>query len=108
MKTTYNLICMSFDGDYVTEKRGFDTVSNAWNHASDMGSRWFFYPFCFVTSASGKTIVDVPEGLEDMKHKRVKTIQAMFAECSMFAPPETGVDEFVELLRFNLSMMLEV
>lgn len=107
MKTTYNLICMSFDGEYVTEKRGFDTVSDAWEHAEDIGSRWFFYPFYFVTSASGKTIVDTPSGLEDMRRMRVKTIERMFCECSIFSPPETGVEEFIDILRLSLSIMLE-
>lgn len=43
-----------------------------------MGSRWWFYPFCFV--ATDKTIVDTPEGFEYLKGKRIKTVKAFFLE----------------------------
>lgn len=95
MKTTYNLICMSFDGEYVTERRGFDTVSDAWEHAEDMGSRWYFYPFCFVASASGLTVVDTPELLELFIGKRIKTVQAEFESLSELPEMQNAdVDEF--------------
>ncbi|MFA6309576.1 MAG: hypothetical protein WC677_07585 [Clostridia bacterium] len=57
----YKLICMSFDGEYKTEDnrgKGFKTVDEAWEWSDDMGSKWFFYPFQFVVSVSGKTVVE--------------------------------------------------
>lgn len=106
-RPTYNLICMTFDGDYITEKTGFDTVLDAWEHSEDMGSRWYFYPFHFVTTASGLTIADAPSLLDDMKGMRLKTVQSMFAEQSIFASDDCGIDEFTDMLRLGLSLMLE-
>ena len=78
----YKLICMTFDGEYKTEtNRGelFPSVDAAWEYANDMGSRWFFYPFCFVVSASGKAVVDAPEFLlSGLKGKRVSTVVKLF------------------------------
>ncbi len=72
---------MSFDGDYVTEKTGFDSIQDAWNHANDMGSRWFFYPFHFVTTASGKTIKDVPcSYMSHLSGLRVKAVAKHFEQ----------------------------
>lgn len=100
MKTTYNLICMTFDGDYVTEKTGFDTVSDAWEHADDMGSRWYFYPFHFVTTGSGITIADTPYGLEWMKNKRLATITEIFEVLSKEEEMlNADVDEFALTLQ---------
>jgi hypothetical protein len=80
------LICMSFDGDYVTEHpRGFDTfdsIESAWEHDNDMGSRWFFYPFHFVVNASGLTVIDTAELLEVFKGKRVNTVAREFERVS--------------------------
>lgn len=83
----YKLICMSFDGDYQTEtpprydgRAAFDTIPETWEFSNDMGSRWFFYPFHFVVTASGRTIADPPWGLEFYKGKRVKTVAREFAE----------------------------
>jgi len=45
----YKIICMSFDGDYQTEKPEFDTIEEAWEYSNDLGSKWYFYPFHFVT-----------------------------------------------------------
>lgn len=86
------LICMSFDGEYVTEKRAeFETIQDAWSHANDMGSRWYFYPFSFVVSNSGQTVIDATEGLEFLKGKRVKTVSAFFKTVSEL-PDNQGVD----------------
>ncbi|MDO8705372.1 MAG: hypothetical protein Q7J84_10545 [Sulfuricaulis sp.] len=93
------LICMTFDGDYVTEGRDFADVDAAWCRASDMGSRWYFYPWCFVTSESGKTIAAAPDGLHHFEGRRVATVQKVFA--ALAALPETeGVeaDEFTGAL----------
>ena len=91
---TYNLICMSFDGDYVTEGRDFESVDAAWNRSNDMGSRWFFYPFHFVTTGSGKTIADTPELLEQFNGLRVKTVKKHFAKVA--ALPEMQDDDLSE------------
>ena len=77
-----NLICMSFDGEYVTEGRGFPSIESAWDRASNMGSRWFFYPFCFVTTESGKTIKAAPEQLEWLVGYRTVKVASLFAETS--------------------------
>lgn len=82
MKTTsrtVKLICMSFDGDYVTEGQ-FDSIDQAWNRSNDMGSRWFFYPFHFVTTASGKTIRDTPELMQHLNGSRVKAVSKHFEQ----------------------------
>lgn len=76
------LICMAFDGAFVTERGPFDTTEKAWEHANDMGSRWFFYPFHFVVTDSGKTIVDAPEPLEHFIGKRTATVQKILAKLS--------------------------
>ena len=92
----YNLICMGFDGDYVTEKTGFDSVDSAWKRSNDMGSRWYFYPFHFVTSESGQTIIDTGQGLESFKGKQVKTVTKAFK--SMSESPDmvnADIDSFV-------------
>ena len=85
------LIVMSFDGETKTEGRGFPTIKDAWERSNDMGSRWYFYPFHFVTSESGKTVADAPDSLSWAIGRRVKTVQRIFAEhmqdadCERFA-----------------------
>lgn len=75
----FQLICMSFDGEYVTEGDDFPTIAAAWQRADDMGSRWFFYPFCFVVTVSGKTIADAPSPLHGAVRKRVSSVRRLFA-----------------------------
>lgn len=75
-----HLICMAYTGDYVTEGRDFKDVETAWNRADNMGSRWFFYPFCFVTTDSGKTIKASPDQLAFLTGKRVETVSRLFAK----------------------------
>jgi hypothetical protein len=93
------LIVMSFDGDYRTEdNRGdnFKSVDNAWEFDNNMGSRWYFYPFHFVTTASGKTIADAPQFLKWTIGKRVKTIARLFEAASKL--PENAMadcDSFI-------------
>lgn len=74
------LICMSFDGEYQTERPAFETVRDAWEYSNDLGSKWYSYPFHFVATDSGKTIIDAPELLTMLKGLRVKTVQRLFAE----------------------------
>lgn len=59
---TKTLICIAPDGEYVGEGR-FPNTEAAWDHSSDMGSRWFFYPIHVVLGAKGKRIVDVPDDM---------------------------------------------
>lgn len=91
---TYRLICMTFDGDHVREGE-FDTVEQAWDRASDMGSRWYFYPWCFVTTESGKTIVAAPDGMKQFTRKRLATVKTVFKALSADRDMENAdVDTF--------------
>src|SRR3990167_6581992 len=94
------LICMTFDGDYVTEGRDFADVDAAWDRAADMGSRWYFYPWCFVTSESGKTIVAAPDMLEHFVGRRVATAKSVFAALAAL-PEQAGAD----VDRFTVALM---
>ena len=91
---------MTFDGDYVTEGRDFPTIESAWERASDMGSRWFFYPFCFVTTASGATIKAAPEGMSQFEGRRVRTVANIFKQLAAFPEmQEVDADEFAVALQ---------
>lgn len=85
------LICMAFDGDYVTEGRGFDSVEAAWERADDMGSRWYFYPYCFVTTDSGQTIKAAVYPLDCFEGKRVSTVVKTFEKVAA-APEAQNMD----------------
>jgi len=87
----YKIICMSFDGAYQTEKPEFETINEAWDYSNDLGSKWFFYPFHFVTSVSGKTIRDTFEFLEGLNGLRVKTVSRIFRKHSE-EPGTEGMD----------------
>jgi len=91
MSSKVKLICMTFDGDYVTERPTFDTIDEAWEYANDLGSKWYFYPFYFVTTESGKTVKDAPELLAHLKGVRVKEVSRHFAEVAA-TPEAQGVD----------------
>jgi hypothetical protein len=89
----YKLILMSFDGEYVTERPLFDTVDDAWEYENDLGSKWFFYPFPFVVTESGLTIVGCPEDMGCFYGKRVATVEKLFKKVQ--AMPETeGMDVY--------------
>ncbi len=93
----YKIICMSFDGDYQTEKPEFETINEAWEYSNDLGSKWFFYPFHFVVNITGKTIRDTFEFLEGLNGLRVKTVAEIFRKHS--EKPETdGMDSEAFLL----------
>lgn len=88
------LACFSFDGEFKVEKNKWDkngksqppgpfpTHQDAWDHANDMGSKWYFYPFYLLLSPSQKTIVDAPESLQNLTGKRVSTVIKLFKEIS--------------------------
>jgi hypothetical protein len=85
---TYSLIFMSFDGDIVTDKtsENIDELIYEWEN---IGSKWFFYPFGFITS--GEKIKISGDGLIRMRDKKsysdlmftgreLKTIQKVFKD----------------------------
>lgn len=87
---------MAFDGEYQTERPVFDSIEDAWEYSNDLGSKWFFYPFHFVVTESGKTIVDAPREIAVCKGRRVSTVATIFENHSK--NPElfnAGVDDFL-------------
>jgi hypothetical protein len=72
----YQIICMSFDGEYQRERPTFETIDDAWEYGNDLGSKWFFYPFYFVVS--GETIRSTGQFLEHLEGMRIKTVQKIF------------------------------
>ncbi len=101
----YKLICMSFDGAYVIERdrfhETFETVEETWSHANEMGSKWYFYPFYFVVTESGKSIVDTGWGLEQFKGQRVTSVARAFKQLSECADmKDADVDTFAMELQF--------
>jgi len=90
---------MSFDGEYKTENPLFETIEQTWEHANNLGSKWFFYPFHFVVTESGKTIKDSCELLEFCNNKRIKTIGKMFENTSKLAISKNmSAEDFAFLL----------
>jgi len=87
----YKLICMSFDGDYQTERPAFDTIQEAWEYSEDLGSKWYFYPFHFVTTESAKTVRATPELMEHLNGVRVKELARHFASVAT-SDEAQGVD----------------
>lgn len=74
----------------VTEGREFNSVSEAWQRADDMGSRWIFFPVCIVTTEGG-FIRGVPDCFPDYWiGKNVKTL------CKRFAENEKAVCAYIE------------
>lgn len=93
----YQLICMAFDGDYVTERPEFNSIDDAWEYSNDLGSKWFFYPFHFVIK--NITIKDSPDQLKYFNNKRIKTISKTFNKYS--TKPElknADIDDFIYAL----------
>lgn len=68
----YNAVLFAPEGEKVTDFSDTKTKQEVWERINNMGSRWIFYPLCFV--GTDKTIVDTPEGLEHLKGKRIKTV----------------------------------
>lgn len=95
----YKLICMAFDGDFITEHSEFDSIEAAWEHSTYMGSKWYFFPFHFVVTMSGKTIRDAGEFLEWTKGMRTKTVKRIFK--AFAALPE---NEGMEVEEFAISV----
>lgn len=81
---TYHALLFSLDAAHVFDFLGQQTKEDVLKKLENMGSRWFFYPFWFVTT--GKTIVATPYGMESLKGKRVKTLQRMFKQAAKHYP----------------------
>lgn len=88
----FKLICMSFDGAFVTDSE-HETIEQAGNASADMGSRWYFYPYHFIVA--GKTVKQTGEGLINMatkkaymsvvfKGKRLQTVVKTFKKANAF------------------------
>jgi hypothetical protein len=90
----YQVMLMSFDGDFQIEKPEFDTIEKAWDYSNDLGSRWFFYPFHFVISKN--TIRDSINILDWTINKRIKTVSKRFNEFSKQPEAEgMGTEEYM-------------
>lgn len=91
------VICMSFDGTFKTERPIFTEVADALEYASDLGSKWYFYPWHFIVSDSTKTIVHSPHGMAAWDGKRtatvVKAFNALYTKMKE-AKEEAGVDKY--------------
>lgn len=90
MKAKIKLICMSFDGEFVINSE-HDNLDEAIETAQDLGSKWFFYPFCVFVK--GQTVKDCggvffnmqthePILSELFKGKRFVTMQKVFETAS--------------------------
>jgi len=82
------LVCIAFDGETKHERPEFNTTAEAWEYSGDLNSTWYFYPFHFVVTASGKTIVESPEMLECFNGKRLETVQKAFKKCAALSEAE--------------------
>jgi hypothetical protein len=90
MKKTFDLYVMNFDGELQLDSR-HKTIEEAQETSSNLGSKWFFYPWCFVSV--NKTIKEFygmfcntktgePTMNRILQGKRIKTAQKMFLSLS--------------------------
>ena len=94
------LVCMAFDGDTQTERPVFESTDEAWEYADELGSKWYFYPFHFVITESGKTIRETPDGLEFLSGRRLSAVVGMFSETAALPEAQNvGVWEFQRLIQ---------
>lgn len=77
------VLVMSFDGDTQLERPEFKTIEEAWYYANDLGSKWYFYPFVFIVTNSGKTIKDATCPLEFLINCKIKTVERRFSEIAL-------------------------
>jgi hypothetical protein len=84
----YQLICMSFDGEYVRDHKG--SIEECRNASADMGSKWYFYPWhlvvtkglyvkemygCFVNTKTGEPLLN-----KMFKGRKLSTVQSIFRQ----------------------------
>ena len=92
----YTLVFMAFDGEWQHENVAFDNPNSAWLYEANVGSKWYFYPFCFVVTESLKTVVDA--GILDcLNGKRLNTVSKLFKSISQC--PEAKVDDVYMFVR---------
>lgn len=72
-KKNYQAVLFAPDGDKVTDFKNQPTIKDVWDLIENMGSKWFFYPLCFV--ATEKTIVSAPNGFKFFEGKRIETVK---------------------------------
>lgn len=72
MKSKRILRCLATDGEMVKEGE-FNTIKEAWERASDMGSRWFFYPIYVITGK--KKILDACGFFKQFVGQNINTLQ---------------------------------
>lgn len=90
---------MSFDGEFKTERPEFDSIKEAWEYSNNLGSKWYFYPFHFITTQSGKTIRSCPNNLETFDNLRVKTVKEIFNRISKIDEAQgVSAERYVDLL----------
>lgn len=91
----YEIVCMSFDGDYVRENGSFKTIQEAWDYAGDMGSKWFFYPFIFIVNEDDRVIADAATPLEWTIGMPIGDVKASFSSYSEgVEDKDMGADEY--------------
>ena len=97
----YQVIVMAFDGDIQRERPEFESIDETWEYANDLGSKWYFYPFCFVVK--GQTIQDAPDLLRDLKGKRIKTVRRLFNKAAAREECQgMNGDQFMAYLHFHI------
>jgi len=104
----YRLICMAFDGDYVTDSIG--SMEDCENKSSNMGSNWYFYPWHIITTIEGKIIVKMFGGIIDnelnplmgikFNGRKIDTVKTIFKECcdKIEEGKELNIYEFEEII----------
>jgi len=75
---SYQLICMSFDGEYKREEPIFDEIEKAYDY--DIGSKWFFYPFHLIVE--NDTIKDAPFPLDCLIGDNLQATRQLFYKLS--------------------------
>jgi hypothetical protein len=88
----YQALLISSDGqDYVTDfnENHCDSIDDVWEYVNNMGSKWIFYPLCFVIRANAfigtnQRILDCPDSLIndgfDLRGKSVKSAMQWIAD----------------------------
>jgi len=90
---------MSFDGDTQLERQECKTLADVWDHSSKIGSKWYFYPFHFAVTDTGKTIKDAPHPLQYLNGRRVATVSREFARAAKLPEAQSmDCDDFAFLV----------
>lgn len=87
---TYQLIVMSFDGQYKTEPERFENTDDTWTYSEDIGSKWYFYPFHFVVDQAGEVVSAQPP-MGHLEGMTIEDVAAHFAKTAAI-PEAQGAD----------------